>query len=120
MTGSSLSFLGDAVYTLRVREFYLGERYYSPKKLQTLCSRYNSARGQMKAYERMKDFFTEEEMNIFKRGRNSISHIPHNGDRLSYEIASGMEAVCGYLYLTDKERLEEFFREIFKGGLLNE
>ena len=122
LSGSSLSFLGDAVFTLRVREYYLEQGYHVPRKLQTLCNRYNSARGQTKVFERLKkeDFFTEEELSVYKRGRNAISHIPKNGDRVSYETASGLEAVCGYLYLSDKERLEEFFRKVFEGGMENE
>ena len=122
MTGSALSYLGDAVYTLRIREYYLEKNYHSPKTLQTLTNRYNSAKGQMKAYERLMErgFFTKEEEEYFRKGRNAIRHIPKNGDRVSYEIASGLEAVTGYLYLCDKERLEEMFEVILEGGDENE
>ena len=64
--------------------------------------------------------FNEEELDIYRRGRNHITHIPKNGDRLTYQCATGLEAICGYLYLTDKNRLEEFFDEVFKGGIDNE
>ena len=69
---------------------------------------------------RYDSFFTEEELEVFKRGRNNIGHIPKNGDRATYECASGLEAVCGYLYLTDKERLDAFFEKVFEGGIDNE
>ena len=46
--------------------------------------------------------------------RNAIRHIPKNGDRLSYETASGLEAVTGYLYLMESERLDEMFKLIFE------
>ena len=122
VSSNSLSFIGDAVYTLKVREFFIEHKYQSSKDLQWLCNRYNSARGQARTYERLvnEDFFNEEEKRIFKRGRNHITHIPKNGDLRSYETASGLEAVVGWLYLTDKERLEELFTEIFKGGIENE
>ena len=122
LSSNSLSFIGDAVYTLRVREYYIANKYQGSKKLQSLCNRYNSAKGQFKTFSRLKDedFFTEEELEVYKRGRNHITHIPKNGDRLTYETASGLEAVCGYLYLTDRNRLEEFFSEVFKGGIENE
>ena len=122
LSSNSLSFIGDAVYTLRVREYYISNKYQGSKKLQSLCNRYNSAKGQFKTFSRLKDedFFTEEELEVYKRGRNHITHIPKNGDRLTYETASGLEAVCGYLYLTDRNRLEEFFSEVFKGGIENE
>ena len=66
------------------------------------------------------NFFNEDELEAYKRGRNHISHIPKNGDLLTYECASGLEAICGYLYLTDKDRLEEFFDKVFEGGIYNE
>ena len=122
VSGNSLSFIGDAVFTLRVREYFIEHHYQSAKSLQALCNGYNSASGQMKVFNRLMNdnFFNEKELEIFKRGRNHIRHIPKNGDLKTYECASGLEAVCGYLYLTDKERLEEFFIEVFKGGIYNE
>ena len=51
---------------------------------------------------------TEEEMKIFKRGRNQKSHTaPKNADIIDYKYATGFEALIGYLYLgEEKERLE--------------
>jgi len=122
LSSNSLSYIGDAVYTLRVREFFINNKYQASKALQFMCNKYNSAKGQMKTFNRLneEEFFNEEELEIFKRGRNSIRHIPKNGDVVSYSIASGLEAITGYLYLTDKKRLELFFKEVFKGGLENE
>ena len=69
----------------------------------------------------MKDnFFNEEELEVFKRGRNAIGHIPKNGDLKTYTIASGIEAITGYLYLEDSKRLDEFFDKVFEGGIENE
>ena len=116
-SANSLSFIGDAVYTLHVREHFIESKYQQSNKLQYLCNKMNSAKGQMKAFEHLKEieFFNEEELNAYKRGRNNIRHIPKNGDKHSYEVASGLEAIVGYLYLTDKKRLEELFKEIFNG-----
>ena len=121
VSANSLSFIGDAVYTLKVREYFISNKYQSSKSLQKLCNGYNCAKGQTKVFNRLNDegFFTSEELEVYKRGRNHISHIPKNGDRVSYECASGLEATCGYLYLTDKKRLETFFKEVFKGGIDN-
>lgn len=122
ISANSLSFIGDAVFTLRVREYFISNKYQSSKSLQKLCNGYNCAKGQTKIFNRLNDsgFFNETELDVYKRGRNHISHIPKNGDRLTYECASGLEAICGYLYLTDKDRLELFFEEVFKGGINNE
>lgn len=122
LTGTDLSFLGDAVYSLRVREYYLNQGYRQVKMLQKLCTNYVSAKGQTKVYERLLNdgFFSETELEIFKRGRNGIRHIPKNGDLKTYTIASGVEAITGYLYLEDRDRLEEFFNKVFEGGIDNE
>ena len=116
-SANSLSFIGDAVYTLHVREFFIEKGYQASNKLQYLCNKYNSAKGQMKAYEYLCDigFVGQEDEVIFKRGRNNIRHIPKNGDKHSYEVASGLEAITGYLYLTDNNRLEDMFSKIFDG-----
>ena len=118
----SLSFIGDAVFTLRVRQFFVDHHYQSSPSLQKLCNGYNSAKGQTKVFHRLceEGFFTEEELEVYKRVRNHISHIPKNGDLQTYECASGLEAVCGYLYLSDRDRLERFFEKVFEGGIANE
>lgn len=122
VSANSLSFIGDAVFTLRVREYFITNKYQSSKSLQKLCNGYNCAKGQTKVFNRLNEanFFTPEELDAYKRGRNHISHIPKNGDRLTYECASGLEAIVGYLYLTDQKRLDKFFVEVFKGGINNE
>ena len=122
VSANSLSFIGDAVFTLKVREYFITNKYQSSKSLQRLCNGYNCASGQTKIFNRLNDnhFFNETELDVYKRGRNHISHIPKNGDRLTYECASGLEAICGYLYLTDNKRLDVFFEEVFKGGINNE
>ena len=122
ISANSLSFIGDAVYTLKVREFFVNNKFQSSKSLQKLCNGYNCAGGQAKTFKRLNDsgFFSDNELEVYKRGRNHISHIPKNGNRSTYETASGLEAICGYLYLTDKKRLNLFFNEVFKGGINNE
>ena len=122
ISANSLSFIGDAVFTLRVREYFITNKYQSSKSLQKLCNGYNCAAGQTKVFNRLyeQEFFNKEELEAYKRGRNHISHIPKNGNRTTYECASGLEAITGYLYLTNKDRLEEFFNEVFKGGINNE
>jgi len=119
VSSNSLSFIGDAVYTLRVREHFIEQKCQSSKLLQKMCNTYNSAKGQTAAFRKLEalNFFNEEEMDAYKRGRNHITHIPKNGDLLTYSCASGLEAVCGYLYITDRERLDEMFRIIFEGDL---
>ena len=61
-----------------------------------------------------KDFFNDKEKDIYKRGRNNIRHIPKSSDLLTYQIASGFEAIVGYLYLTDNKRLKSLFNILTK------
>lgn len=122
LSGANFSFLGDSVYSTHVREYYLKQGFHQPKKLQALCNNYVSAMGQSIVYERLcaLDFFNEEEKEIYRRGRNGIGHIPKNGSLKTYTVASGVEAVVGYLYLTNPERLDMFFDLMFQGGIENE
>ncbi len=116
VSSNSLSFIGDAYYTLKVREHFITNKFQSSKNLQKLCNSYNCAKGQMRAFEYLNsiNFFNEDELDAYKRGRNHITHIPKNGDLKSYQCASGLEAIVGYLYLTNRERLDLMFEEIFK------
>lgn len=118
VSSNSLSFIGDAVYTLRVREYCLNKKVQRPKDLQKMCNQYNSASGQTKAFNYLLEvsFFNKEDLDIFKRGRNAIRHIPKNGNRATYEIASGLEAITGFMYLTNDPRLDAMFEKIFEGG----
>lgn len=122
LSSNSLCFIGDAVYTLNVRLFFIGKGYQSSKKLQYLCNKYNSAKGQRLAYEYLKniDFFNDDEKNIFKRGRNSINHIPKNSDLVTYELASGLEGVVGYLYISNKKRFNVLFDILKKEVFIDE
>lgn len=115
ISSNSLSFIGDAIYTLKVREYFITNRYQSSKDLQKRCNRLNCAKGQMKAFMFLNSqhFFNEKEMDAYKRGRNHIRHIPKNGDLTSYQCASGLEAVVGYLYFTNKSRLDLMFDLLF-------
>lgn len=121
VSSNSLSFIGDAVYTLAVRKHFVLSKYQASKSLQIICNKYNSAKGQTIVFNKLNEegFFSKEELDAFKRGRNHITHIPKNGDRLSYETASGLEAIVGYLYLTNNDRLNLLLDKVFEGGYID-
>lgn len=116
LSGSDLAFLGDAVYSLKVRRHCLEAGYTRTRDLQAHTVAYVCADGQKKALERLKtlNFLNAKELAIFKRGRNSIHQPPKKTAVSTYASASGLEAVVGYLYLNDPQRLEEMFTLIFK------
>ncbi len=114
LNGTSLSFVGDAVYSLYVREHLVKKGLHRANDLQKAAVSYVSAKGQRAAYDKLVEvgYLNEEEKEVFKRGRNAIGHIPKNGNLIDYSIASGLEAVCGYLYFKDQERLKGLFKVI--------
>lgn len=105
----TLAFVGDAVYTLFVRERLVAEHDYSTGVMQKLSAKEVSAHGQNAHLERIITVLNEEETGVFKRGRNAKKPTrSKNADIAEYNNSTGFEAVMGYLYLTGQyERLEE-------------
>lgn len=105
----TLAFVGDAVYSLYVRQKLVLTADYPSGTLQKMSSADVSAHGQNDLLRRIEPQFTEEEAAIFKRGRNAKkpSHAK-NADLSEYNNSTGLEAVIGWLYLTGQnERLLE-------------
>ena len=76
-------------------------------KLHKRSSRLVKAKTQAEAAARLMDVFTEEELAVYKRGRNARSHtMAKNAEMTDYRMATGFEAVMGYLHLKqDYERM---------------
>jgi ribonuclease-3 family protein len=110
----TLAFLGDAVYELLVREALVKEGNRPVNKLHTLSVERVRAAFQAEAAERLADTFTEEEADIFRRGRNAGGvHVPKSSSPAEYRRATGFEAVFGYLYLqNNRERIRELFEAV--------
>ncbi len=97
----TLAFVGDAVYSLYVREKLVLTTDYGTGELQKLTSAEVSAHGQSILLNKLQPCFTEEETAIFKRGRNAKkSTKSKNASVAEYNRSTGFEAVLGYLYLT--------------------
>lgn len=109
----ALAFLGDSVYELLVRTVVLNKNK-NPKKLHIETINYVKASSQANFIEELLDILTEEELLVFKRGRNAKSHtVPKNQSISDYRNATGLECLFGYLYLLDKsERILELFEMI--------
>ncbi|MDU2115456.1 MAG: ribonuclease III domain-containing protein [Peptoniphilus lacydonensis] len=111
----ALAYIGDACYEILVRSKILDLRK-NPNKLHRESIKFVRAKGQRDLFEKIEDMLTEDEMRIFKRGRNAKSHtVPKNADPIDYRIATGVEALFGYLYLLKRyARIRELFREMIK------
>ncbi len=104
-----LAFVGDAVYSLYVREKLVLGTDFKTGTLQKLSSRQVSAKGQSELIERLLPALTEEEADIFRRGRNAKKSTRSKHASVGeYNRSTGFEALIGYLYLTGRhERIEE-------------
>ena len=104
-----LAYLGDTVYESYIREHLIRQNINKKvNDLHKLAIQYSKAKAQATIIHELQDELTEEEMRIFKRGRNQKPHTsPKNADIIDYKCATGFEALIGYLYLSeDRERLE--------------
>lgn len=113
LSPSVLCFVGDAVYGLLVRT-YLANINRPSSKLHAESVKWVNASAQAKAYSIIENCLNEEEISVFKRGRNfHTSSTPKNATKQEYHIATGFEALFGYLYLKkDSDRIEELFKII--------
>lgn len=117
----SLAFLGDAVYAVHVREHLIRNKpYLKPDALHREANKLVSARAQAEAlhFLRKSEILTEEEWDIAKKARNKSSATrAKNASIKEYRDASGLEALVGYLSLTDNEkRIIELMTQIIKNG----
>ena len=104
-----LAYLGDTVYESYIREHLIRQNMNRKvNNLHKLAIQYSKAKAQATIIHEIENELTEEEMKIFKRGRNQKSHTaPKNADIIDYKYATGFEALIGYLDLgEEKERLE--------------
>lgn len=118
--GTTLAFIGDAVMTLKVREMLVRQGMQKPNDLQKMTARWVSARSQSYYLQVLleNEFFDEDELLIIKRGRNAqTATIAKNAEVYDYRMATGLEAIFGYYYLTEKlGKMERLWNEIVKLG----
>lgn len=113
----TLAYLGDAYLELHIRELLIQQGISKVNDLQKKAIGYVSAKSQASMVTKLLDegFFTEEETAIFYRARNHKSHkSPKNTDVITYKIATGLEAIIGYWFLENKNRMNEFMEQIKK------
>lgn len=107
----TLAFLGDAVFGLLVREKLIEGGNRPVGTLHQESVRYVCAAAQSQAVELLLPILTEEEVELYKRGRNHSSHHPpKHTDPQDYRRATGLECLFGYLYLRqENERIRTLF-----------
>lgn len=106
-----LAHLGDAVYELLVRSWLCAHGRATGKGLHRAAVELVRASAQAARAEKILSMLTEEELAVYKRGRNAHVHtIPHNASRSDYLKATALESLLGWLYLRgEKDRINELF-----------
>lgn len=114
MAPLSMAFLGDTVYDLYVRAFLVHMCPLTVNDLHRQASLYVCASAQAEAYHKIKDMLTEEEADIFRRGRNAHSAtVPKNASVSDYRIATGLETLFGWLFSRGEDtRIDELMNII--------
>ncbi len=118
--GTTLAYIGDAVMSLWVREMLIEEGWQKPKVLQKKSEAWVSARAQAVFIDKLlkEEFFNEEEVAVVMRGRNTkTDSMAKNATMREYRMATGLEAVIGWLHLNkNQQRLDETFKRIKELG----
>lgn len=111
MSPASLAYVGDAVYELYIRTFYLTP----PKRLQEYHNRVVAqvrAEAQAHYLRSLQPHLTDAEQEILRRGRNAASRRPRRIALEIYQQATSLETLIGYLYLTDPQRLTDLLAQL--------
>ena len=99
----TLAYIGDAVYDLIFRTAVVQRGNCPVNRLHHQTTRYVKAPAQAVLAQALVDEFSDEELAVYKRGRNARSYsTAKNATAKEYEKATGLEALVGYLYLTDQ------------------
>ena len=114
-TTDQLAFVGDAVYSLLVRERLCVLGKCRSGDLHTSSAKLVKAKGQAEAFCKIEEHLSEQEVSYYKKGRNAHNnHTPKNATEGDYHCATGLETLFGFLYLSGKnKRIYELFEIIF-------
>ncbi len=112
----ALAFIGDGVYNLMVKEYILTAANRPNGDLHLMSVEKINAVFQAEAYKKIEPTLTENEIAVYKRGRNAHTpRVPKNATLAQYHSATGLEALFGYLYVSgNDDRMKEIFDVIIK------
>lgn len=111
LSSLGLAHLGDSVFEVMVRSWLCLQGKAKPKDLHKATVKYVAAPAQAAMAQKILPLLTEEESDVYRRGRNTAPHsVPKAASRGEYQAATALEALFGWLYLQGRtERLNELF-----------
>ena len=112
----ALAYLGDSVLELCVREMLVDLGISSAKALNSAALSFVRAETQANAMIKLLPVLSDEESAVYRRGRNvGHTNVPKNATVGQYRMATGMEALFGYLHLLGRDaRIRELFSLAYK------
>lgn len=109
--GLVLAYLGDSVYEIYIRNYLINKGDYKVNDLQHMAINYVSATSQSKYLSMFMEnnILMEDELLVVMRARNHKGNRhPKNTDIITYKLATGLEALFGYLFLEKRyDRIKE-------------
>ena len=100
----NLAYVGDTVYDLYVRAYLIHTHPETVHNLHLLSAKMVCAQGQARAFFALEGELTEEELAIYRRGRNAHSGtVPKNANVADYRVATGLETLLGHLWVLGRE-----------------
>ena len=114
----TLAFMGDTVFDLLVRSELICEANRPVKDLHSTASKRVCAKAQADGIRKIMPMLTEDELAVFKRGRNAhTGGIPKHASSADYHYATGLESLFGWLYLKgETDRIRVIFDAIKESG----
>ena len=112
MNGLSLAYIGDAYFEIMVRDYLLEKGLTKVNELHKEAIKFTSGEAQAKFIDSFleNNVLTENEIDVYKKGRNSATSHRKNLSGAEYQKATGFEAIIGFLYKSkDYERLNYLF-----------
>lgn len=108
----ALAYIGDGVYDLIIRTVVVERGNHKVNQMHRQTASVVKAESQAKMMRLLEPYLTEEEVHVYKRGRNAKSATTaKNASVVDYRVATGFEALVGYLYLDNQmERLLELVK----------
>lgn len=109
----ALAYIGDSIYDLLVKRYFVLASNMQPEKYHKRVIQIVSANAQAEFIEGYMDSLTDDERDVYRRGRNSSPHTKAKNASLdNYLRATGFEAVLGYLYLSGQyDRMKSIIDE---------
>ena len=117
LSSLGLAHLGDSVFEVMIRSWLCLHGKAKAKDLHRATVKYVAAPAQAQRFARIEGMLREEELDVFRRGRNTAPHsVPKAASRGEYQTATGLEALFGWLYLQGETgRLNELFAALMEG-----